>query len=441
MFPLTLGDKKENFKLGDFSFAERVIYWVIVLTPLWWLLGIQTLFYPAVVIGLLLISFDLDKLVRTSLPPSVWAWLAMAIVMLWTAMSGLSNFGFDLMKVAATLVTFFKGYFLIFACLALPFGNQIRLKVITRAVAWMAVGYLITIVLQVIMLFMGISYVPFFPPIAQLIPGNNSLIAWITALWSPLFGIPLPRSMLYMPDPPIPGICGLLCFFICLGESNPRLRQFAIAGSLSALFISHSRLAWICFPLAIVVYISFRSFFARQVSLWLFSLAALLSSLWEMTLTALLNKPLEIFHSARPESSRDREFVIRKTMEAWQESPWIGWGVPQETADWHIYKVTLGSFSTYAGVLYLHGIIGFIVFITALALTLGSFWQSAVRGNSLGKKAFATLLALFIFIQGLPLSWITVYIWFFFLWIGAILVEIQEFSPSISAWEQLGRKT
>jgi O-antigen ligase len=305
----------------------------------------------------------------------------------------------------------------------------------------MAVGYLIVISMQLIMLFLGIEIPPFFPPIAHLIPGNKSLIVWLGAFFQPFFGVLLPRSALYMPDPPIPGICGLLCFFICLGESNPRLRQFSLAGSLSALIFSHSRLAWVCLPLAILVNVSFRSFFARQVSLWLFSLTALLSSLWELTLPALLNKPLDVFHSARPESSKDREFVVRKTLEAWQESPWLGWGIPQGAAKWYTYEVTLGSFSTYAAVLYLHGIIGLIVFIVALGLTLGNFWQPAVEGNSLCKKAFATLLALYVFIQGLPLSWITVYIWFFFLWLGAILAEIQEESyPSTSQWEQLSRK-
>ncbi len=436
MLPLTLDRQKnypkEDFKLIDLSFAERVIYWSIVLTPVWWLLGIQTLFYPAVVIGLLVISFDFDKLVRTSLPTSAWAWLAMAIVMLWTAMIGINNVGFEFTTVAANLVTFFKGYFLIFACLVIPFGDRLRVKVITRAVAWMAVGYLVTVVLQLIMIFLGIEIPPFFPPIAYLIPGNKSLIVWLNAFFNPFFGIPLPRSMLYMPDPPIPGICGLLCFFICLGETNPRLRKFALAGSLAALLISHSRLAWVCLPFGILVYVSFRSFFARQASMWLFSITALLSSLLGITLTALVNIPLEIFHNARPSSSKDREFVIQKTMEAWQQSPWIGWGIPQETADWYTYEVTLGSFSTYTGVLYLHGIIGLIFFLAALGFTLSNFWQPAVEGNSMAKKAFATLLALYVFIQGLPLSWIAVYIWFFFLWLGAILAEIEKNKYSYS---------
>jgi hypothetical protein len=90
---------------GALSLSEKVIYWTIVLTPVWWLMGIQPIFYPAVVIGLLVIHFDIDKLLRERLPACAWAWLMMAIVMLWTALLGLNDTGFGLMKAAATLVT------------------------------------------------------------------------------------------------------------------------------------------------------------------------------------------------------------------------------------------------------------------------------------------------------------------------------------------------
>ena len=415
-----------NFQLG-MSLAERILYWTIVLTPLWWLLGLQPLFYPAVVLGLLVVSFDLDKLIRKPLPICAWAWLAMALAMLWTAMIGLGDVGFGLTRVAATLVTFFKSYFLIFACLVLPFWNRISPRLITRAVAWMAVGYLITILIQVVLLAAGIRIEPLLPPLASITPGSKlSLIVNLTAGLKPFFGIPLPRSSLYMGDPPIPGICGLLSFFICLGESNPRLRVLSLAGSFSALVISQSRLAWVSFVVALLVDASFRSFLARQTSLWLFSFTALLCSLKEWTLSDLLNKPLEIFYQARPESSTDREFVVRKTLEAWQESPWLGWGIAQGSAKWHTYSITLGSFSSYAGVLYLHGIFGFIFFIAALAATLWNFWKLAIEGSLFGQRAIASLVALCMFIQGLPLSWIAVHFWFFFVWLGANLAENQE---------------
>lgn len=426
--------KQTYFKSEKLSLAERILYFTIVLTPLWWLLGIQPLFYPAVVICLLAYSFDFDKPIREPLPICAWAWLAMSLAMLATALLGLSSVGFDLVKVASTLVTFFKSYFLIFACLSLPFWHKIDSRLITRAVAWMAIGYLVVLCLQLMLLLAGIKIGIFYPPLARFTPGNKlSLMVNLSASLKPFFGIALPRSSLYMGDPPIPGICGLLSFFICLGEPNSRLRNLALAGSLSALVMSQSRLAYLCFAIALVTNASFKSFFVRQVYLWFVASLALICSLWEWTLSELINQPLAIFNRARQASSTDREYVIQKTLEAWQESPWFGWGIVRGTANWYTYKIELGSFSTYAGVLYLHGIFGFIVFLIALGTTLASFWNFAVEGNLFCQRAIASLVALYIFIQGLPLSWIAVYIWFFLIWLGAILSETQaKYQSSLS---------
>jgi hypothetical protein len=420
-------DTSKLKSMKNLSLTEKIIYWTIVLTPLWWLLGIQPFFYPAVVISLLLLNFNLDKLISKQIPVCVWAWLAMSLAMLWTAAIALGNIGFAPIQVAAIVVTFAKSYFLIFACLVLPFWCRIRVSVITRAVAWMAVGYLVVIFIQLILLFLGITLKPIYSPLAHFSTGKQlSLAVKLTANFKPFFGVLLPRSSLYMPDPPIPGICGILCFFICLGESNPYLRRLALAGSVSALIISQSRLALICFPLALIINASFRSHLTRQASLWLFSLTALISAMLQLTLADLLHKSLTLFNKARPASSTDREFVVRKTIEAWQQSPWIGWGIPQDTAKWHTYDVTLGSFSTYTAVLYLHGIVGFICLIIALISTICTLWKSAIEGSILSKRALASFMALSIFLHGLPLSWITVYFWFFFLWLGVILSVKQS---------------
>ena len=216
-----------DFKLGALSFPERVIYWTIVLTPLWWLSGLQTLLYPAIAVILLVVTFDLDKIIRKPLPVCVWAWLAMSLVMLWTATIGLSNVGFGFQKTAGAGVTLLKSYFLIFTCLALPFWNQIRVRVVTRAVAWMSTGYLVTIAVELAMLFLKIGKSGFMPPLARLIPGDKLSLKVTFAEFQPFFGIPFPRTVLYTPDPPIVGVCTILCFFICLGETDRRLRNFA----------------------------------------------------------------------------------------------------------------------------------------------------------------------------------------------------------------------
>ncbi len=427
----------KDFKLGALSFPERVIYWTIVLTPLWWLSGIQTLLYPTILVVLLVITFDLNKLIRNSLPASVWAWLAMALVMAWTAIIGLGSTGFEFQKTAAFVVTFTKSYFLIFVCLLLPFWNQIRVRVVTRAVAWMTTGYLVTIAIELAMLFLKIGSSGFLPPLARLLPGDKLSLRVTFAAFQNFFGIPLPRTVLYTPDPPIVGVCTVLCFFICLGETDRRLRRWALAGCLVSLLISQSRLAWICFPLALLILGCFRSRWARQGSLWGASFTSLVCALLGLTLSQLIAKPMEIFNGARAESSKDRELVVRKTLEAWQESPWLGWGIIRGSVKWYTYDIALGSFSTYASVLYLHGIVGFLVFVAALALTLWDFWGPAVRGNPFCKRAFASLVALYILCNATPLTWMTVYFWFFFVWLGAILAEIQPPDSSITSWEQL----
>lgn len=426
-----------NFKLEDLSQTERVVYWTIVLTPLWWLFGIQPLFYPAVITVLLAINFDIDNVLRRLLPACIWAWLGMALVMLWTAMLGINSMGFSFQAVAAALVTFFKSYFLIFECLALPFWSKVRVSVVTRAVSWMATGYLVTIFIEMVLLAGGITG-SIVPPLARLTPGDKGSLRIILASVQSFFGIPLPRTVLYTPDPPILGICAVVCLFICLGETNRRLRYISMAGCLCALLLSFSRLAWICLPLALLISTLFRSPLVRQFFLWTASLTFLLCAILGLTFKELLTKPVETFNEARSSSSAERATVVRKTLEAWQQEPWLGWGVIRGAA-WLYDDVYmgLGSFSTYAAVLYLHGIVGFIFLILAMFLTLLAFYSSAMRGNLFCQRAFACLLALYLQCNATPLSWMTVNIWFFFLWLGAIIYETQKDNLSVFSWDQL----
>ncbi|MEP0917149.1 O-antigen ligase family protein [Leptolyngbya sp. DQ-M1] len=425
-------------EMSPLSRSERVIYWTIILTPLWWLLGIQPLFYPALVIGLLAIHFSLDHLIQKSLPNYVWAWLAMSIAMLWTAALGIDDMGFDLMVAAAAVVTFAKSYFLIFACLALPFFNRLRVEIVTRAIAWMSAGYLVTISIQVAMLILNIGGDGYTPPLARLLPGDKGSLRVMFADLAPFFGVPLPRTVLYTPDPPILGLCSLLCFLICLGERDQQLRRFALLGAVAGLTVSASRSAWICLPIALLVGACLESGLFRQLSLWSMTATLMGCSIFGLTIEELLRKPAEGFTQVRASSSQERAIVVRETLEAWQQSPWIGWGVIRGKA--HLYEdvyITLGSFSTYAAVLYLNGIVGFIALIAAMLLTLFAAYATAIRGSANCKWAFAGLIALYIACNATPLSWMAVNLWFFFVWLGAVLCEAECQHVRFTSWDQL----
>jgi hypothetical protein len=434
---------RQNYHLDhrQFSFAERIVYWMAILTPVWWLLGIQQLFYPLVLAVSLAVVFDISKLLK-GLPAAIWGWLAMSLIVLITAFLGINSTGFEFQLVAAALVTFIKSYFLIFACLALPFFSTIKVSVITRAVSWMSVGMLVNIVLQMGLLVVGLQELKIPPPAALLLPGDPPASMLIQfPVVSNFFSIPFPRTVLHTADPPILGVCGLLCAIICLAETDPALRRLALGGSFGSLIISFSRSAWLGLPIFFLIFYLFRSKLAIQLSLWAGTLTFLLCTWLELTIDELLEAPSQMFAEARESSSETRDLVVAATLKAWQEKPWLGWGIISGNA-W-LYEdeyITLGSFSTYAAVLYLNGIIGFVVFILALVLTLFFFYQPAIKGNILCQRAFASLVVFYLLIQATPLSWMAIYLWFFFIWLGAIMKEVTTRTPIISNWQQLSVK-
>lgn len=429
-----------NLGLKNFSFSEKVIYWTAILTPIWWLLGIQPLFYPAVAVFLLAINLRLDKLIRHPLPAFIWAWFILTIVSLATAIAGLDEINASFKTIAAALVTFFKSYLMIFAYLVVPFLAQIRVQVVTQAVAWMSVGTLINLVIQLGLLAIGIQDAVFIPVLARLIPGDASTSLLVkSAKIAEFFGIPLPRSLLHTADPPILGAFAVLCILICLTEKDLFLRRLSLAGGIAALIISFSRSAWIGLLAALSIILFFRSHQFKQIYLWITATVFWTSSLAELTIQQLFAKPVEIFTSARENSSETREIVVQKTLEAWQEKFWFGWGIIR--GDVWLYEnvyLKLGSFSTYAAVLYLNGIIGFIALLLSLALTLIAFYRPATAGNLSCQISFSALVVLYALIQATPLSWMAIYLWFFFVWLGAVAAENRQHDTSnMFTWEHM----
>jgi O-Antigen ligase len=445
LLPTSNSEDYKLTQLGPLSATEKIIYWAIVLTPLWWLLGIQTLFFPFLLAGLFVFHFDLDKLKKGNIPASIWAWLAMSFAMLLTATMGLYSIGFPTLIAAAAVVTFLKSYFMIFAAMVLPFLQRIRLRVITRAVVWLSIGYIVTTIILLLMLFLKLnppvlvdgSMPSLMPPLARIIPGDKQAIQIILADIQGFFGIPFPRVVLYTADPPILGVCAVFGLLICLGEPDRRLKRWSVVGSSLALFLCFSRIAWIALPCLFLVVACFRKRSIGLSSLWTGSIICLISASIGLTVVELIEKPMEVFTSARAESSRDRALVVGKTIEAWLEYPWFGWGVIRGSVRWYIYDISLGSFSTYSAILYLHGVFGFAIFVAALLLTLWDLWKTAKLGSITAQRGFAAMIALCLMCNATPLSWMAVYFWYFFMWIGAILYRGCSQKHSPSEWEQL----
>jgi hypothetical protein len=58
-------------------------------------------------------------------------------------------------------------------------------------------------------------------------------------------------------------------------------------------------------------------------------------------------------------------------------------------------------------------------------------------GSTICQRAFACLVALFLLIHATNLTWMAIYFWFFFIWLGAILSQVQQQRIVVNEWEEL----
>jgi hypothetical protein len=412
---------KERFALSQ---PELLFTILLLLTPVWWLLGIQVILYPVVVVGAMAIG--VLQFPQIKFPAVTWGWLTMALVMAFSAFGGLESIGFEPVRVMAQILAFLKGYFLIFGCLLLPSLWQLRTVHVRRAVVGLAILYLITIVIFLCTFLVGFKVHYYDPLLSQL---NASEVLGVRVFigmgLQPFFGVQFPRTALFTADPPILGVCALAAICICWREPDRRLRVLSLTGGSLALLFSFSRIAWLCLPLIFALYFCLRSDTAKRIALWLGALVTFVCGLASLAPLELVDNFFGVVNQARAGSSLDRNRVIAKTLEAWQESPWIGWGIIRGSVRWYTYDVALGSFSTYGAVLYLHGIVGLCFLVVAMVITLWHFTLSAIKGNVDAAWAAASLVALYVCCGATPLTWMAPVLWFYFLWLGAVLQDTQ----------------
>ncbi|NJM47795.1 MAG: hypothetical protein HC860_17835 [Alkalinema sp. RU_4_3] len=81
--------------------------------------------------------------------------------------------------------------------------------------------------------------------------------------------------------------------------------------------------------------------------------------------------------------------------------------------------------------------VGFGIFILTLLATVWDFAQLALQKNLEATRGLAALLALFLLLEGLPMTWISVYFWYFYLWLGIILADAGDETPIAPKWEHV----
>jgi O-antigen ligase len=198
-------------------------------------------------------------------------------------------------------------------------------------------------------------------------------------------------------------------------------------GSVLGLIFSFGRTAWLALPIAIAVNLLFRLAIVPQIVLGAAAMASFIGGLFTARLEELFQGGVTQFNQTRGdgvESTKVRTMVVNRTLELWQESPWTGWGFIQHKV--HLYEnayMPATTFSTYSAVLYLHGAVGFVVFVLAMLATLWDVYEPSIRGDALAARACGSLVALYLMFGSTTLSWMAPFLWFFFVWLGTVIRE------------------
>jgi hypothetical protein len=416
------------------NLPERVVWVAITYTYLIWLIG--GLYVLGALLGWVLLLFLLIKLLaqdeatpeadRTSISLSIWIWVLGMVAMLVALIAGHLDYNLETGQLVKSSIGWMKGW----AGLALyPLAGclKIRPQIIYRAVC--VVGFCTLLIAPVLLLApsLHLPQILYVSPLKAVGgPGNE------------FFDVPLYeidgstgelRWRLFTPWGPALGFVGNVYFMLALQEKNKAWRWRGMAGAVLMCFVCKSRLAQLCI-VVIPLLTALLSGLSRPLILIGMGFVSFLSAIFSPILLAALNTYWENFKSARASSTRVRMTLQRIAIERWQrEAPLWGHGIVEDGP--HLVEhMPIGSHHTWAGLLFVKGIVGFFGLAIPMGWSFVDLWlKSLDPRRSTAKVGLSIVMILFLYTFGENLE-ILDYLY----WPGLLLMGIA-FQEKISGAE------
>lgn len=417
------------------NWPERLVWWSIVWTYPIWLVG--GLYVVGSVLGWLLLVCLIIKILAhmdypdendpISISPVIWIWIFGMLMMEVSLLIGHIDFNLGASMIIKSTFGWAKGW----AGLALyPLAGclPIRSCIISRAICIVGVLTLVITPLLLLTPSLHLPQVLYVSPL-RLIggPGNE------------FFDVPLYeidgstgdlRWRLFTPWGPALGFVGNINFMLCLGEKDRKWKTAGMLGSVVMCFVCKSRLAQICIILipAITAIIARLRRPSMLISLGLVSFLGGIFS--PMVLTAISNY-WESFKGARAGSTRVRFALRRIAIQRWEtEAPIWGHGVV-EPGPHLVEHMAIGSHHTWAGLLFVKGIVGFMALAGPILVTTLDLVRRAMNPRyQLGSIGLSMIIILFMYTFGENLE-ILVYLF----WPGLVMMgmALQEKKAELSS--------
>ncbi|BAB73995.1 O-antigen ligase domain-containing protein [Anabaena sp. FACHB-709] len=421
---LKLFKPSKNDDIQPENVPEKVVWWAIANTYYIWVFG--GLYVVGSVMGWVLLLFLIIKILAQTkdTPPEekitiswiIWVWIVGMFFMQVALIAGHLDFNLPTSLIIKSSIGWAKGW----AALALyPLAGclKIRPQIIYRAVC--IVGFHTLIITPFLLLtpYLHLPQILYVSPLRAVGgPGNE------------FFDVPLYeidgstgdlRWRLFTPWGPALGFVGNVYFMLALQEKDKKWRTFGLIGSVLMCFVCKSRLAQVCI-IIIPLLTKVLSGLNRPRILIGLGFFSYLGGIFSPSIILAFNNFWEGFKAARAGSTRVRMALKRIAVHRWQTgAPIWGHGVVEDGP--HIVEyMPIGSHHTWAGVLFVKGVVGFI----AIALPMGlSFVYLLIKSMDsrcpTAKVGLSVVMILFLYTFGENLE-ILVYLY----WPGLLVMGI-----------------
>jgi hypothetical protein len=403
---------------------EHVVWWAITWTYPLWLIG--GLYIVGSILGWVLLALLVVKILaqddstpqkdRITISWVTWLWMIGMVIMEVSLLAGHLDYNLGLDMIIKSSIGWAKGWAAL-ALYLLAANLRIRPEIIVRAVC--IIGFQTLLITPVLLLapYLHLPETLYLSPL-QAVGGPGQEFFDVR-----LFEIDPSndqfRWRLFTPWAPALGFVGNVYFMLSLQEKNKKWQLFGLAGALLMCLICQSRLAQLCLfliPLLTMVLTSLR----RPLVLIGLGLIFYVSGLFASFVIDFVDNFWESFKSARADSTRVRMALNRIAIFRWQtEAPIWGHGIVERGS--HIVEwMPIGSHHTWAGLLFVKGIVGFLALaVPMLALIMTLMWRASNPRYQLGATGFSIAVILLLYTFGENLE-ILVYLY----WPGMIFIGL-----------------
>ena len=324
---------KNNEVIKPQNIEERVIWYTLLGTYGFYVIGAQPIFLPVIAWFLVLClgcklweqrtNNAVDR--KVIIPFTVWVWIfSMLIILLCVAVSHI-DFNLGGARFIKSLLRWSREYAfwalfpLIGGCL------NIRPQLLYRAVCILCLQSLIVIPICYLAFFLDLPEGSIYTSPLYLLGGNSAEL-YNVGLYTFDYNINLVRLSLFSPWSPNLALIAIIYFFLASQESDKKWRLVGMIGAIAMMVTASSRTALLCFPTVILLTWILTNF-TRPIIYFTAGVGTFLMSIFATDISYFLENFTQKLYTARADSSKVRMTSLRLSLEMWwNEAPIWGHG-------------------------------------------------------------------------------------------------------------------